>query len=202
MTKEYTNKQYIIIGEGKKSEDKYLQDLNRYLLEEYSIYTKTFVYIPVGTGLITEIKKVYKKIKKENPRSAIEIWVDYDIYKRNEQGVLEKYKKNVEEGRIPEFKFNYFNFEDFLIMHFDSNTLSKWETICKANNHFDTPMKSIVYLKLIRANLFKDYDKNSLTHEFNIDKNSLENLFRNNSKQSDIKSDFATFLERVLKPIL
>ena len=189
-------KQYIIICEGKKSEVKYLQELNRYLAEEYCIYYKKFVCKPVGTGHYNEVIKKYRSERKLDKKANIEIWVDYDIYKRNEQKNLDKYQ-NKPNG-IPNFKFNYFNFEDFLIMHFDDDTLNKWKEICKTNNHFNEPMKSEKYLKLVKLNLFPDYDKSLLTTEFEINNNSLNNLFKHNSKQSELKSDFAEFLESVI----
>ena len=190
-------KQYIVICEGKKSEVKYLQELNRYLTEEYCIYYKKFICKPVGTGHFTEVVKKYRDERKLNKNTDIEIWVDYDIYKRNEQKNCDKYKKKSK--GIPNFKFNYFNFEDFLIMHFGDKVLNKWKEICKANNHFNEPMKSDKYLKLIQKNIFSDYDKSSLTKLFVFNKQTLENLFKHNAEQSEIKSDFAEFLRGILE---
>lgn len=189
-------KQYIIICEGKKSEVKYLQELNRYLAEEYCIYYKKFICKPVGTGHFTEVIKKYSDERKLNKKANIEIWVDYDIYKRNEQKNLDKYKKKPK--GIPDFKFNYFNFEDFLIMHFNDDVLNKWKEICKVNNHFNEPMKSDKYLKLIQKYIFSDYDKSSLTNLFVFSNQTLENLFKHNAEQSEIKSDFVEFLENII----
>lgn len=190
-------KQYIIICEGKKSEVKYLQELNRYLAEEYCVYYKKFICKPVGTGHFNEVVKKYRDERKLNKNTDIEIWVDYDIYKRNEQKNFDKYEKKPK--GIPDFKFNYFNFEDFLIMHFNDDVLNKWKEICKANNHFNEPMKSTLYLNLIKENLFQDYDKSSLTNLFVFSKQTLEILFKHNAEQSEIKSDFAEFLRRTIE---
>ncbi len=189
-------KQYIIICEGRKSEVKYLQELNRYLTEEYCVYYKKFVCKPVGTGHYNEVVKKYKEERKLNKKANIEIWIDYDIYKRNELKNFYKYD-NKSRG-IPNFRFNYFNFEDFLIMHFNDDILNKWKKICKTNNHFYEPMKSGLYIKLIKENIFSDYDKSSLTKEFKINNDSLMNLFKHNDEQSEIKSDFANFLENII----
>ena len=191
-------KSIIVICEG-KSETKYLQELNRFLREQSVENSIVFVPKEVGTGHFTEVVKKYRNERKLNKKANIEIWVDYDIYKRNEQRNYDKYKKKPK--GIPNFKFNYFNFEDFLIMHFNDDVLNKWKEICKANNHFNEPMKSDKYLKLIKENIFSDYDKSSLTNLFVFNKQTLENLFKHNAEQSEIKSDFAEFLREVFSKI-
>lgn len=187
-------KSIIVICEG-KSENKYLQELNRFLREKSVDNSVVFIPKEIGTGHFNEVIKKYRQIKKQNKNADIEIWIDYDIYKRNEQKNYDKYQ-NKPEG-IPNFKFNYFNFEDFLIMHFNDDILSKWKEICKINNHFNDPMKSEKYLKLIK-NIFPDYDKSSLTNLFVFSKQSFENIFKHNMEQSEIKSDFAEFLENTI----
>lgn len=57
------------------------------------------------------------------------------------------------------------------------------------------------YLKLIKENIFSDYDKSSLTNLFIFNKQTLENLFKHNAEQSEIKSDFAEFLREVFSKI-
>ena len=188
-------KSIIVICEG-KSETKYLQELNRFLRENSTENSIVFVHKTVGTGHFTEVIKKYRSERKLNKKANIEIWVDYDIYKRNEQQNCDKYKKKPK--GISDFKFNYFNFEDFLIMHFNDDVLNKWKEICKANNHFNEPMKSEKYLKLIQQNIFADYDKSSLTNLFVFNKQTLENLFKHNAEQSEFKSDFAEFLENII----
>ena len=187
-------KSIIVICEG-KSENKYLQELNRFLRE--TTVDNSIVFIPkeVGTGHYTEVIKKYRNERKLNKKANIEIWVDYDIYKRNEQKNYNKYESKPK--GIPNFKFNYFNFEDFLIMHFDDKVLNKWKEVCKVNDHFNEPMKSDKYLNLIK-NIFLDYDKGSLTSLFVFSKRTLENLFKHNAEQSEIKSDFAEFLRGIL----
>lgn len=83
-------------------------------------------------------------------------------------------------------------------MHFNDKVLNKWKEICKANNHFNEPMKSDKYLKLIKENIFSDYDKSSLTNLFVFNKQTLENLFKHNEEATEIKSDFAEFLMTVV----
>ena len=70
---------------------------------------------------------------------------------------------------IPDFLFSYMNFEDFLILHENENTVSKW--IKLSGDHFKEPMHSDEYLsrfKLIKPN----YKKGELTQP--IDKSRFE----------------------------
>ena len=84
-------KSIIVICEG-KSETKYLQELNRFLRENSTENSIVFVPKTVGTGHFTEVIKKYRSERKLNKKANIEIWVDYDIYKRNEQKNCDKYK--------------------------------------------------------------------------------------------------------------
>ena len=80
-------KSIIVICEG-KSETKYLQELNRFLRENSAENSIVFVPKTVWTGHFTEVVKKYRDERKLNKKANIEIWVDYDIYKRNEQKKL------------------------------------------------------------------------------------------------------------------
>jgi hypothetical protein len=147
----------------------------------------------VETGHFKEVRKKYKCEKKKNKKSKLCIWIDKDIYKRNENRNNDEYIK--EPKSIPDFRFNYFNFEDFLILHLDRNSILEYQKKCEDKNHFNIPMKVEVYMPLIK-NIFSGYKKGTLPADFVISEESLKRLFLNN-QDSDIKfrSDFAGFLQ-------
>jgi hypothetical protein len=185
---------YIIICEG-DSEYAYIQEFNRYFKAQ-EINIILFPY-PVNTGHFKEVRKKYKHEKEKNKKSKFCIWVDYDIYIKNENGNNDKYEKKPK--GIPDFRFNCFSFEDFLILHLNKNSIFKYQKICEKKNHFKMPMKAEVYIPLIKENIFSDYEKGSLPADFKISKESLENLFSNN-RNPDIKfrSCFACFLREII----
>ena len=185
-------KSYCIICEG-KSEAAYIQEFNKILRERgisINLRAKT-----INSGHYTEVVKQYRSVYKNRQKDKIDafiIWVDYDIYKRNEQENDDKYRKKP--ARIPNFKFNFHNFEDFLIMHLPDSELSKWNKICNQQNHFSNPMPSLTYLQYIRENIFADYHKGELPYGI-LSSDSLTRLrARQSNKAVSFKSDFAEFL--------
>jgi hypothetical protein len=117
---------YVIICES-DSEVVYIQELNKYFRDQG--ITITLVPRPVSMGCFGKVIKKYKYEKKKNNRSKFCIWVDNDIYKRNENKNNDKYIKKSE--RIPNFHFNYYNFEYFLILHLDKNSILEYQNKCK-----------------------------------------------------------------------
>ncbi|BAG13966.1 hypothetical protein [Candidatus Endomicrobiellum trichonymphae] len=181
---------YIIICEG-GSENAYIQELNKYFKEqEINII---FRPSPVNTG---HFKEVIKKYKCERKKNKFYIFVDYDIYKKNTNKNNDNYTKKSK--GIPDFLFNYFNFEDFLILHLNKNSILEYQKKCDDKNHFNIPMKSEIYMPLIK-NFFNDYKKGNLPADFKISEESLKKLFFNN-QDADIKfeSDFACFLQEII----
>src|SRR5690554_5613842 len=101
-----TKQAIIIVCEG-PSEEAYIQELNRIFREKEC----HFLLIPrtsEGGDYKTVVNK-YKSVRKNNPRDQIYIWVDFDLYKRNDKGNYDKYKNKP--SHIPEFLFSKMNFE-------------------------------------------------------------------------------------------
>jgi hypothetical protein len=187
-----SNKIIVILCEG-DSEYAYLQELNRFLREEEK--NVVFIAMTVGSGHYTDVKRKFLAVKKDNRRSEIEVWVDNDIYDRNERNN----KTNYECNKINlKFLFNTHNFEDFLTLHCDEETLQKWLNICQSNSHHTNPMKSKVYEPLIATEIFKSYKKGECPFS-PITQTHLNNLFKNNNNNKTfLKSDFASFLEKLV----
>ena len=185
----------IILCEG-ESEIAYIQELNRYLRENEC----DFIFIPklIGSGFFTDVHKKHKEERKKNLRTPIKIFLDDDIYVRNEG------KREQDNGSLfanseykDEFMFNTHNFEDFLMLHYDDDTLGQWLTKCTETNHRSVPMHSVQYMPLVKG-LFPNYEKGELLFS-PIDQEKLDNLFRHNEDESIfIKSTFATYLKNRL----
>lgn len=182
----------IILCEG-ESEVAYIQVLNRYLREnEYN-----FKFIPrlIGSGFFTDVHKKHKEERKSNPRTPIKIFLDDDIYVRNEdQREQDNSLKLASSSYKDEFLFNTHNFEDFLMLHYDDVTLNLWLTKCTGTNHGAFPMHSAKFMPLVKE-IFPDYKKGELPFS-TINQENIENLFRHNEDNSIfIKSDFAMYLK-------
>jgi len=190
------NEIIILLCEG-ESECAYIQVLNRYLREnEYN-----FKFIPklIGSGFYTDVHKKLQEERKNNPRTPIKILLDDDIYVRNE-GKREQDNSSMlaNSGYKGVFLFNTHNFEDFLMLHYDDDTLNLWLTKCSETNHRDFPMHSAQFIPLVK-DIFPDYEKGELLFSA-IDQEKLDNLFRHNEDESIfIKSTFATYLKSRLE---
>ena len=118
-------KQYIVICEG-RSELVYIQRLQSFLDEQSTGWDVPLKFMPVdnGNGSCGKVISGYKKQRKENKRTKIEVWVDYDLYQRNDNSCMDQYR--LKPKGIPDFKFSYHNFEDFLVLHMDEETVQVW----------------------------------------------------------------------------
>ena len=184
-----THKTYIILCEG-SSEYAYIQILNRILLENN--INISFVAKKIGTGHFIDVVKVYKKQCKENKKLDKVIWVDKDIYKRNDKDNDTKYasKKNV-----PDFLFTTYNFEDFLVMHLDDDIINSWEQILNTNGHFNQPLVAAVYEQLIKDSItiFTDYKKGVIPFEITLD-NIRQAYKTHQATNIKFKSDLLDFI--------
>lgn len=186
-------KSIIIVCEG-QSEVAYLQELNRLLTENHV----GIIFIPknAGGGQYGQISKRFRAEKKVNPRSSICIWADYDIYQRNDNGTMSAYNKKPK--GIPDFYFNYQNFEDFLVLHLPHDTIHAWQSTCLGNNHFSLPLCAEEYMELLHLHNWPDYKKGEMP--FSLSVKNLKRLFvNNNDKQILFSSDFASWLEKHLE---
>ncbi|MBQ8784523.1 MAG: hypothetical protein IJZ59_00580 [Alphaproteobacteria bacterium] len=189
----YPKNVYIIICEG-PSEKAYLQELNRYL--EDNDYPVTIVPKTINNGHFKPAQIKFNEVKKQNPKDIIYIWVDKDTYIRNDEGDGEKYNKKPK--NIPDFHFNYHNFEDFLAMHMPDDILSNWQEICRKKNHFNKPLHANIYEPLYKQNIINDYEKGSMP--FPITKEQIINALKNQKDTSVLfKSDFLNLLDDLIK---
>jgi hypothetical protein len=142
----------VIVCEG-FSEVAYIQQLNR-LLRELNV-SINLCPKKVGTGEYKSVMARYKIESKNNLRTKVLVWVDYDIYVRN-----------CIQDKVP-FMFNKQNFEDFLFLHLDDDKLNVWLSICQAHNHFSEPMYSEEYMPLVRQH-FSNYQKGDLPFDVTL----------------------------------
>lgn len=189
------NKTIILLCEG-ASEVAYIQELNRYLRENEC----DFVFIPkqVGSGFYTDVYKKFKEENKANPKTPKKIILDDDIYVRNADKCERNNSAKYAESPIKsEMLFNTHNFEDFLMLHCDDETLNRWVATCVEHNHVNVPMHSEEYEPLVN-DFFPGYAKGAFPFSA-ITQGMLDNLFRHNEDLSIfIKSDFASYLKELL----
>jgi hypothetical protein len=191
------NKIINVVCEG-RSESAYLNQINRFLKEK-NIKTTFLPNLTYGGHFNVIEKKLrklgYLKKRKSYSNEELRIWVDKDVYERNEQKNKDKYENFIQKHPQLTFCFNRFSFEDFYILHFDAETVGKWYDLCRKEDHFNAPIKSEVCEKLI-LRVVPNYEKGNVPFGF-IDGKSLENLFENNKKY-----EFESDIINVLKPIL
>ena len=117
----------IIVCEG-ESEVAYVQELNR-LFREMEI-SSTLHPVCVGTGFFSNVVAVYRTVRRNNPRTPVLVWVDWDVYARNERQCQDAYFRK---GKgIPSFCFSRQNFEDFLATHLSEDKLARWLEVSEA----------------------------------------------------------------------
>ncbi len=189
------NKHILIICEG-KSEYAYIQEVNRILREkDINIVLKAH---PAQSGHFNKVQKLYKDIQKQNRnKMGCYIWVDNDIYKRNDLNNQQKYSSR--KNNIPAFLFSYYNFEDYLVCHLPKEIVINWQNICIGKQHLQTPLHSDTHLKLLKDNIIKfaNYEKGDLPFDITIE--TLKNAL-NNHRDSDIKfqCDFIELINNIL----
>jgi len=191
------NKIFHVVCEG-KSEYAYIQEFNR-ILQKKDIDAMLKPHI-AGTGHYVEVVKKYKEIyrnhNKDKKVEAFIIWIDNDIYIRDEKSNSKNYSNKPKS--IPDFRFNKHNFEDFLVLHLSKTKVQKWHDICYKENHFEIPMKADVYEPLLSNHIFPKYQKNELP--FELSETALNNLqIHQKDTLIQFKSDFADFLFELLQ---
>lgn len=198
-------KKVIIVCEG-KSDYSYLNALQRFIendlpLPEGQVDTPLrFVPCPdpygTGTGNYEKIVQTYRDAVEDFAPDPVEIWVDADIYIRNEPYTFDPSKHNGDEYRnreqgIPIFHFSYHNFEDFVAFHCDKTTFEKWKAnvlfaASGATNqaHHDWPLASSEYAPQFQK-VVPHYSKRKMPFSISVDR--LANL-RRNLQDPDVKT--------------
>ena len=151
-----------VVCEG-RSERNYLAALNRLFRDSGLRLT---MICPIsesenddGGGHFKSMVQKYKKARRNNRHIRPWIWVDKDLYLRNERNCMDLYRNRPE--NIPDFLFSTNNFEDFLVLHSSTDRVHEWVNICRDHNHFTTPMLSKEYEPLFK-NQFPEYKKGEL----------------------------------------
>lgn len=163
----------IVVCEG-DSEVAYVNELNRLLYRDpFGFKMLAFRAVCAESGHFDRIKRVVKTEKAANPSSRLLVWVDFDVYCRNDLNNRLKYQNR---KGLPDFLFSVMNFEDFLMMHCETPQLKAWTEVCRRHRHFEVPMHAREYEPLFR-NFWPDYQKGDMP--FELTRQRLEQLFVN-----------------------
>lgn len=208
---------YIIICEG-ASECNYLEHLNRFLgtlplpkgagpiqlrfiARPKNFDPKTGANVGCGGGDFGKVSSAYRREWRGNRTYPFGIWVDADIYVRNDKHNQDHYHSRP--GHVPDFDFSILNFEDFIAMHYSDDVVDKWKTKFSETGHFRYPLHWDEY-KVHYNEIFPEYDKNRLPVDF-LSVEKLQNLVRHLDEMPDIDyhglridETFAGLLKRVL----
>ncbi len=188
-----TPNQYLIIVCEGLSEYAYIQELNRTLRE---LGVRAVLHpVCIGSGFYAKAVAKFRQVKKDNPRDAIHIWVDYDIYARNERNCRDEYERRPQ--GIPAFLFSRQNSEDFLATHLDATRLRTWVNHCRQTRHLETPLPTSRHIPLFRDVLFQNYKKGNLPFAFST--TTLRQMLENQAKgDMPFHCDFAELIRHLL----
>lgn len=128
----------------------------------------------VGTGEFGKVVRAYKNELRQNRSARFLIWVDDDLYVRNDQACGTHY--NGKSGGIPDFSFSVHNFEDFLALHFPDEQFASWKTEFGSTGHFQSPLHGSEYAVHFQ-NILPKYKKGDLPIGF-VSLDSLNNMIR------------------------
>lgn len=208
---------YIIICEG-ASECNYLEHLNRFLgtlplpkgagpiqlrfiARPKNFDPKSGSNVGCGGGDFGKVASAYRREWQGNKTYPFGIWVDADIYVRNDKHNQDHYRSR--SGYVPFFNFSILNFEDFIALHYSDEVVEKWKTKFSDAGHFKCPLHWEEY-KVHYGEIFPEYEKNRLPVDF-LSVEKLQNLFRHLDEMPDIDyhglqidETFAGLLRRVL----
>lgn len=187
------NRIYIVICEG-KSEEAYIQNLNRLLRERDSQIV--LIAKSADTGHFAKVVKTLKREQKNNPRQHVMVWLDWDIYQRNENNNRTLY--DTKDRTLPDFFFSRQNFEDFLATHLPWAQLNQWLTICQQHHHFDSPLPAEAYGHLFREHLFPTYRKGELPFPELTEDLLQQMLINQQDGLMPLHCDFADFVRHLL----
>ena len=193
-------KPYLLICEG-DSEFAYVQELNRFLNEQG--LPIVFVAHNAGGGGFKNLRQVCRTLKtRKNGRTFI--MADKDIYHRDDNGNGTAYER--EKSHMPPFLFQYWNFEDFLLMHYPEDVLVSWREEAARCGHSVNPLHSKEFLPMFTA--FCDSNSATLGFVFPFEKGDMpfaltqahiQRLFANNTDGSFPHSELAGLLSDLVK---
>ena len=180
------SKNIVVVCEG-ASEWTYLQRLNSALAQlpfpdEWFDVPVRFVGRPKGVGVgggeFNAVERAWRKETRRNPSVETWIWVDADLYVRNDRACGENYRKRPSGMRA--FDFSLLNFEDFLALHLDDDKFERWVGALSSGGHFRSPLHWADY-RLLFEEVAPGYRKGDLPADF-ITLDSLGNLKRHLSR--------------------
>ena len=193
-------KPYLLICEG-DSGFAYVQELNRFLNEQG--LPIVFVAHNAGGGGFKNLRQVCRTLKtRKNDRTFI--MADKDIYHRDDNGSETAYER--EKSHMPPFLFQYWNFEDFLLMHYPEEILGSWRETAARCGHTVDPLHSKdslpVFTAFCNANsvalgFMFPYEKGDMP--FALTQAHVEHLFENNQNGSFPHSEFAELLLKLIR---
>lgn len=180
-------KRYIVICEG-RSEYVYIERLQSFLdglsvgwdvpLQFFPKIARTSSGFEKGGGDYRSVVAGYRWQRKKNKTAHIEVWVDHDIYLRNDRNNRDMYL--AKPPGIPDFRFSFHNFEDFLVMHMENRQVQVWQSIFEPKGHFGAPLHSRDYEPLFQQ-IMPEYRKGFVSPDF-ISVGSLLRLRQNTQK--------------------
>ena len=180
--------QYIIVCEG-RSEFVYLQRLQSFLESQtggWCVPLRFIQKLPTnadgdenGGGFYTNVTRCYRQQRKDNKKANIEVWVDHDIYLRQASAPERRNRARYlsKPAGIPDFRFSFHNFEDFLVLHMDDSAVQRWHAAFDSTGHAATPLHSDAYVPHFES-VMLGYQKGDLSPDF-ITKESLLRLKSN-----------------------
>ena len=176
---------YIIVCEG-ESEWAYLQRLQSFLEQQplaEGEFEPVLRLIAPGRaiakgGRFSTLRKHYNGFRKHNRNASIEIWADFDLYHRNDNHCADHYAQKTDS--IPDFRFSFHNFEDFIALHWDDAQFQQWLQF-GGLGHFTQPLHSTEYLPEF-LKISPGYGKGALPVDF-ITWDSLKNLKKNKEQR-------------------
>lgn len=193
---------WFIVCEG-ESEEAYVKALGQFLRDQMGVRI-SFKTGDAGGRTFSKIKEAMRDLQKRNHEECrtyaqMRIMADWDCYARSEKE-REKYEK--EKARLPKFLFQYFNFEDFLLMHFPTEIVEAWKKYATA--HFKRPWSEDEYVPKFKVFVgqyekeLKDLQNYRKGNVFPLTQAHLDNLLQNNTKDGLPRSDFAAFLQELI----
>lgn len=188
------NSPLIVLCEG-ASELAYISEINR-LFVRGAYGSAAFSPRMVGSGHFNNIRRKYKEAIKEQRKPSLVIWVDRDLFVRNDRKCQSLF---LEDKTVPKelFLFSEMNFEDFLMLHCDDVELEQWILGMQEIRHFQSPVHERDYLPLFRQR-FPEYRKGELPFALNYER--LATMMRHASnKECPVKNGFGLLLKEQIE---